>query len=105
MSILLYIPIGIILPMTAVRSHPTPKGNPLKRVWDFPLTLLNTKNNIKYKRIRKAKNSNLKKKMKNRDYLLFFAFEALAFGLAFEEDFRAEGLETLPLLFILDLAT
>lgn len=43
--------------------------------------------------------------MKNRDYLLFFAFEAFAFGLALEEAFRAEGLETLPLLFILDLAT
>ncbi len=25
---------------SAVRSHPTPKGNPLKRVWDFPLALL-----------------------------------------------------------------
>ena len=25
--------------MTAVRFHPTPKGNPLKRAWDFPLTV------------------------------------------------------------------
>ena len=39
-------PIGIILHTTAIRSHPTPKGNHLEMVWDFPLTLLSIVENL-----------------------------------------------------------